>query len=67
MPGTPEPKTTTAVTASQLAAIESDLRDFAAKLQSAAKVAKTQPNETDFGRFLNLGRSKMSLVQPSRK
>lgn len=46
MPGKPEPKTTTLVTAAQLESLAADLLDFAAKLQLASKVAKTQEDES---------------------
>ena len=45
MGGTPEPKKTEAVTAKQLSSLAADLREFAAKLELAAKVAMEQEGQ----------------------
>jgi hypothetical protein len=45
MGGTPEPKKTEAVTAQQLSALAADLKEFAAKLELAAKVAMEQEGQ----------------------
>lgn len=46
MPGNSEPKTTMSVSAIQLEALAGELIGFAARLQQAANVAKTQPDES---------------------
>jgi len=47
-PKTPRslPKATLPVTANQLDSLANDLADFVTKLRNAAKIARTQPNET---------------------
>ena len=46
MPGQSEPKATTPVSAMQLDALAAELSNFAARLQQAAKVARSQPDES---------------------